>query len=438
MVLLTSSTISVAISSSIVCMFTFLLFLSGYVMQQQTVRSLQEALHAPPIPKPTPTLPPQFQKNYVEGEVPVIDVAGTASAESDPSVVADDSAIEPIPVAVVTEKAISETVLTESDTTSPDEQNAIILNEAATNSQDASPTHADEDASTTLLPLDPLPPSAPDPATIDATSPSEISSTTTTATTPSPPLRLAYVLTISTPSQICSAILFFLQHHQTTAPSTINPTTYLLLYPSSWETLSATTPAFASALTLMRLTQDTLTSARLIFHPVRTTSAWSGLSSASTHAQLLGELQRWRWDFDRMLYLRTPGFALDVGVLDTALATSAMNLRRNWVSLAQSAAAGANDDPPVMLLSAGKGIRVPRGELRGRLTADGGELGGGVGGAAAYRYFEEEEVEQSRGGEGWDGSVFERYERGREEVCRGYDFGDERPGDVDGIGIQES
>ncbi len=43
-------------------MFTFLLFLSGYVVQQRTVRSLQAALHPPPMP--TPTLPVYFQKGH--------------------------------------------------------------------------------------------------------------------------------------------------------------------------------------------------------------------------------------------------------------------------------------------------------------------------------------------------------------------------------------
>jgi hypothetical protein len=49
--------------------------MSGYVMQQQTVKSLQDALHAPPVPKPTPTLPPQFQKPTAEDVLPVVEVA---------------------------------------------------------------------------------------------------------------------------------------------------------------------------------------------------------------------------------------------------------------------------------------------------------------------------------------------------------------------------
>ncbi|KAL2062359.1 hypothetical protein VTL71DRAFT_6625 [Oculimacula yallundae] len=44
MVLLTSAQVSVAISSTIVFLFTTALFLSGYVLQQQTVRDLRAAI----------------------------------------------------------------------------------------------------------------------------------------------------------------------------------------------------------------------------------------------------------------------------------------------------------------------------------------------------------------------------------------------------------
>ncbi|OCT44655.1 hypothetical protein CLCR_06075 [Cladophialophora carrionii] len=62
MVLLTSSTVSAIVSGGVVCLFTFLLFLSGYVLQQQSVRSIQEAIRRPPEPQPVPTLPPQFRE----------------------------------------------------------------------------------------------------------------------------------------------------------------------------------------------------------------------------------------------------------------------------------------------------------------------------------------------------------------------------------------
>ncbi|TGO08480.1 hypothetical protein BTUL_0207g00250 [Botrytis tulipae] len=56
--LLTSGQVSVAISSFIVFFFTAALFFSGYVLQQQTVRDLREAIK------------PQFQAKLVGLEVP--------------------------------------------------------------------------------------------------------------------------------------------------------------------------------------------------------------------------------------------------------------------------------------------------------------------------------------------------------------------------------
>lgn len=47
MVLLTSSTVSAIVSMGVVCLFTLLLFLSGYVLQQQSVRNIQDALRPP-------------------------------------------------------------------------------------------------------------------------------------------------------------------------------------------------------------------------------------------------------------------------------------------------------------------------------------------------------------------------------------------------------
>jgi len=77
--LLTSSQISIAISSSVgtyhpptippqtnpppVFTFTTLLFLSGYILQQQTVHSLQAAIR-PPTPPPVPTTNPTLAKHF--------------------------------------------------------------------------------------------------------------------------------------------------------------------------------------------------------------------------------------------------------------------------------------------------------------------------------------------------------------------------------------
>lgn len=47
MVLLTHSTVSVIVSTGVVSIFTFLLFLSGYALQQQSVRTIQHVIRPP-------------------------------------------------------------------------------------------------------------------------------------------------------------------------------------------------------------------------------------------------------------------------------------------------------------------------------------------------------------------------------------------------------
>jgi hypothetical protein len=60
--LLTQSQVSVFISSGVVCFFTFLLFLSGYIYQQQSVRGLQDAIK-PRMPQAPPSLAVQDLSN---------------------------------------------------------------------------------------------------------------------------------------------------------------------------------------------------------------------------------------------------------------------------------------------------------------------------------------------------------------------------------------
>jgi hypothetical protein len=424
MVLLTSSSISVAISSSIVCIFTFLLFMSGYVLQQQTVRSLQEALHAPPVPKPTPTLPPQFQKPAVEDLDSIVQVAPVVTEQV-------DSQLESLNADPVGGESIETAIETPSNLR-PAEEAAIGLSDTASySSPDKSPTRM-KDAEAT--PSDGVGASITselsDTAIPNPESPSELSDPSASAL----PLRLAYVLTVTQPSQICSALLFFRQHSQSQNTDHFNTATaYLLLYPSRWET-DPSHEAYTAALSLMRTAQDSLD---IIYHPVRTTEAWSGLESASTQSQLLGELQRYHWAFDRVLYLKTPGLANDVAALDTALSSTSGSLRRNWVLLSKlSAASREANDPPIMLLSE-KGILVPRGELRGRLTVSGAtdydvdrhisEMDvEATSKSAAYVYFSQEELDYRHEEKEWYGGVFERYERAVNEVCKGSIFDREK------------
>lgn len=377
-------------------------------MQQQTVRSLQDALRAPPVPKPTPTLPPQFQKPPVEDLGPVVQVASVATEEVDSmnAISITEGSIE-TDVATPPNLPLAEEAATElSDTVS-----SSPPNNSPTQMQDAEATSSN--AAATIITLELPEMAVPDPA-----SPAELSQPSTLAL----PLRLAYVLTVVRPSQICSALLFFREHsHSRNTDNTIPPPTYLLLYPSEWET-DPSHEAYTAALSLMRVAQDSLD---IVYHPVRTTKAWSSL----IQSQLLGELQRYHWDFDRMLYLRTPGLTMDVAALDAALSSNSGSLRRNWIQLSKlSSASQEANDPPIMLLSE-KGILVPRGELRGRLTVS-AATGSHVAHAnemdveaasrsAAYVYFNEEDLQHRLQEKGWYGGIFRRYERGMNEVCKG-------------------
>ncbi|KAK2624853.1 hypothetical protein QTJ16_006046 [Diplocarpon rosae] len=63
--LITSGQISIAFSSAVVFLFTTALFLSGYVLQQATVRDLRAAIKPQlerSLPRPDLFLPPQFNK----------------------------------------------------------------------------------------------------------------------------------------------------------------------------------------------------------------------------------------------------------------------------------------------------------------------------------------------------------------------------------------
>ncbi|KAM7190566.1 hypothetical protein V8F20_009699 [Naviculisporaceae sp. PSN 640] len=64
--LLTSSQVSIALSSGIVLLFTTALFLSGYAIQQRTLRDLRAAIKPSPRPEPKIFLPDRFKKSTTE------------------------------------------------------------------------------------------------------------------------------------------------------------------------------------------------------------------------------------------------------------------------------------------------------------------------------------------------------------------------------------
>ncbi|KXX80868.1 hypothetical protein MMYC01_202072 [Madurella mycetomatis] len=64
--LLTSAQVSVAVSSGVVFFFTAALFLSGYIIQQRTLRDLRAAIKPTPRPSPKVFLPDRFQQSTTE------------------------------------------------------------------------------------------------------------------------------------------------------------------------------------------------------------------------------------------------------------------------------------------------------------------------------------------------------------------------------------
>lgn len=360
MVLLTSSSISFAISSGIVFLFTFLLFLSGYVVQQQAVRSVRAALHSPPIP--TSNLPVYFQHVYDNAEkenVNAAESAGRIEAQKE-----GEDHLEVINAASSAEDATSQIITSDKDNASPREPSIAIIPPA-------------------------LEPSA----------------------------RLAYVQLLSKPSQICSALLLFkLQMDYGDADIS-----RVIVYPSLWEE-DTSSDAFTSAVGLMRLVKEQY---NITYHPIRIDNF---SEERDIGRELVAHLAIDDWQYDRMMYLRSPGLVLNVGALDSALQASKSQalLSRNWAP-----SDSATFMAPTMLLVSDHVTYTPRGSNR-RLIAEAftshanhheGEMDVEAAAEnAAYIHFEEGELEHRREAKEWYGGVFERYERGSAEICEGTNF----------------
>jgi len=383
MVLLTSSAVSVFISSSVVCTFTFLLFLSGYVLQQRTVRSLQEAIRRAPEPRPVPPLPAVFQNQENETidfvlespidvpELHVIVSDGSAipksSENSQPAVEAGHEGAPPpgsaeygVWLSQVAQRMPAAQSLA-ADTMQSREQHLIASNDEQSRAESTTPEG-----------------------------------------------HLAYIFSLPQPMALCSALVFTKWQRQfTTLPTKPG---IILLYPATWELESA--PSYTAAIAFMREIQEEY---NFVYHPVPVSTAWN------TESQLLGEFQRTRWDFDRIMYLRQPGLALDPGALDAALRFSSL---KSWAPI--TASAGSN--PDILLWSATKGLLTPRSDLR-KLTASvvashdnrrERETGlEAVAQNAAYVLLDEQDLERHRGEKEWDGGLLGRFERERQNVCRG-------------------
>ncbi|GAB1312267.1 hypothetical protein MFIFM68171_02477 [Madurella fahalii] len=103
--LLTSAQVSIAVSSGVVIFFTAALFLSGYIIQQRTLRDLRAAIKPTPRPSPKIFLPDRFQHSTTElpdGSVVIVDDGGRGTDQNENPVVEvtptlpDDSTQKPL------------------------------------------------------------------------------------------------------------------------------------------------------------------------------------------------------------------------------------------------------------------------------------------------------------------------------------------------------
>jgi hypothetical protein len=352
MVLLTSSTVSAIISAAIISLFTFLLFMVGYVLQQQSVNSLREAIKAPPPPKHTPTLPARFRRP--ENETETIETEGVEEALQD---------------------GIGQFLGDDGDTTS----NFIEVGV--------------EDATQQAL---------------------------------SPPSRaesLAFILALAEPAALCSAAFFAESLGLQPSSTTTTQPRLVLLYPSTWET--AASPLHIAALTLMR---DMHEKYPVIFHPVEYVKGWQ---HADTISHLLGEMQRAWWDFDRMLYLRTPGMVVEATKVMDTLKRS--NVRKSWTPMTEA----VGSDPQVLMWERKRGFMMQRGDT----SFVGSELPAGFDNAsvedsqssptadAAYILFDSLLYAESEGST----VLRKQYETGLRLVCQGRAL---LPGDEDRVELK--
>ncbi|RVX67134.1 hypothetical protein B0A52_08568 [Exophiala mesophila] len=345
MVLLTSGTVSVIISSGVVCTFTFLLFLCGYVLQQQSVRSLQEAIRQPPERKPVPTLPAKFR--HPENELFEAVVGENIDGSVDSTIVNE---------------------MTGARGSKPGDNIQVPVDVDGQGLRRVKESRISEDGSSFE--------------------------------------RLAYFFALQEPSDLCSA-LYFADLHRNASNLSIPPS-LVLLYPATWE--SSGSVLHTSILSFMRTIQE---SQDLIYHPVPIDER------LGVKAQLLGELQWTRWNYDRGMYLRLPGTAIDVQLLDDALRQS--EYRKAW-----GAVHGAGRLDPEILLYTPQGLKTPRKDVRPLAASpitpktfeDQVYFESQVK-SAGYVLLDQYSSESASEIDPWLRNVVGEYDRGRKGVCAG-------------------
>lgn len=244
MVLLSSSSVSVLISSGIIALFTFLLFLAGWVLQQQSIRSLQEALHPPPLPKPT--LPTYFSelsqqqlesKQFGDDNRPELQVVVGGVASEDDAEAAATQETKPKEPELSSEEIVQKLVAQQFGSPLDSRRHGTHTQEIIVNDDGADKTSPENDASEEAI-------------IISGTSPHQ---------------AIMQILDPDTPSKsaLCSALSFFktLSAMHNPNPSSIIPDR-LLWYPESWNSKRSTAPLIRTLHTARTTFNLTLSSHR--------------------------------------------------------------------------------------------------------------------------------------------------------------------------------
>lgn len=429
--LLTSSHLSVLISSGIIFLFTLILFLSGYALQQQTVRNLQRTLH--PSATPTVQVLQVYPTSYTVDGVKK-NGTGVEGERDGKGRVA---------------KAFG------SPSGSKGYQDTIGLGGSGSGAAGAGPgpgpgAQTGERKGETEAALHPLTP-------------------TDTAAEKLEELDrwkgLAYLQLLTSPEDICSSLLFY----RTLAKQGSSVPGRVVMYPSSWSSALTFSSSASSANPSSNSSEGKISSGKATaLHALKKSKDALGLTlqpvdipADSTAAATLIESAFLLPGLKRILYVRGHGMLLNTTALDEILyASKAVEMA---VGIAATGSSEEVKTRSLFLMRPGEkvwgrlsgeidkmsdesldgvwlGLETMRGLNMPRLQmADSngvrtlGERNGekAVGGKeedSAYMHFEKEEVEDGvvrvqRGGLWWDRLV--RYRKGVGEVCGGLDLRDE-------------
>ncbi|EGD92832.1 hypothetical protein TESG_00397 [Trichophyton tonsurans CBS 112818] len=291
MVLLSSSTVGVALSSSIFGFFTLILFLSGYALQQQSVKHIQVALQRSPAANPK---------------------------------------IQPI---YPSEQTWSDADLSSESVGNPDtKRKGHILGRRTKLSQEI-----DEYV------LDGL-----------AEENEEIEEGIVKSKH-----AFLQILTKPVASDICSTILLF----ERLASNSSQASERILLYPKAWDA-SSPTKSVSSALAILKKSSTRLNA---VVHGVDTSNI---RAKALSETQMMEKASEQLLDYERVLFLRSPGHIVNIDKLDQMLTSDIVKTMRvgstsmiapTWISTYLSIT--QHQLPPALLVasedSIGTGGKAP-------------------------------------------------------------------------------